>query len=73
LLRDVLVNDPTQFKRADEVEAAWTALTPVLQAWAATPPNDFPNYAAGTWGPKAAEELLTRTGRQWFPPLAAGT
>ena len=70
LLRDVLVNDPTQFKRADEVEAAWIAVMPVLQAWAATPPDDFPNYAAGTWGPKAAEELLARSGRQWFPPLA---
>jgi len=70
LLRDVLVNDSTQFKRADEVEAAWTAVMPVLQAWAATPPDDFPNYAAGTWGPKAAEELLARSGRLWFPPLA---
>lgn len=71
LLRDILVNDPTQFKRADEVDAAWTVVMPVLDAWAALPPDDFPNYAAGTWGPKAADDLLARTGRQWFPPVGA--
>jgi len=70
LLRDVLMNDATQFKRADEVDAAWVAVMPVLQVWSETPPGDFPNYAAGTWGPQAAEELIARTGRQWFPPLA---
>ena len=70
LLHDVLANDPTQFKRADEVDAAWMAVMSVLDAWTATPPDDFPNYAAGTWGPKAADDLLARTGRQWFPPGA---
>jgi glucose-6-phosphate 1-dehydrogenase len=69
LLRDILLNDPTQFKRADEVDAAWTAVMPVLQEWGSTFPGDFPDYPAGSWGPKAADELLARTGREWFPPI----
>lgn len=70
LLRDVLLNDPTQFKRADEVEAAWEAVMPVLRAWEAQAPADFPNYAAGTWGPPDAEALLARKGVQWYPPFS---
>jgi glucose-6-phosphate 1-dehydrogenase len=33
--------------RADQVEAAWQLLMPLLEAWQATSPSDFPNYAAG--------------------------
>ncbi|HWD18001.1 MAG TPA: glucose-6-phosphate dehydrogenase [Verrucomicrobiae bacterium] len=54
LLWDVMQNDPTLFMRADQVEAAWQILMPVLDGWAAHPARHFPNYAAGTWGPKAA-------------------
>jgi glucose-6-phosphate 1-dehydrogenase len=43
-------------------------VTPVLDVWQALPPREFPNYAAGTWGPKAAEELLARDGRAWAEP-----
>jgi len=71
LLRDVLMGDATQFKRADEVEAAWSAVMPILDVWNAEAPVDFPNYAAGSWGPQAADELLARAGRQWCLPLAA--
>ncbi len=67
LLWDVMKNDPTLFMRADQVEAAWHALTPVLTAWAKTTPRDFPNYAAGTWGPRAADKLLAREGHAWRP------
>jgi glucose-6-phosphate 1-dehydrogenase len=67
LLWDVMNNDPTLFMRADQIEAAWQVLMPVLDAWAASPPHDFPNYAAGSSGPKAADELLAREGHAWRP------
>jgi glucose-6-phosphate 1-dehydrogenase len=62
LLYDVLNNDATLFMRADQVEAAWRVLMPVLEAWKASPPSDFPNYAGGTWGPEATQGLLTHHG-----------
>src|SRR5580692_10918579 len=52
-LWDVMKNDATLFMRADQVEAAWQLLMPVLEAWADVEPSDFPNYAAGTWGPES--------------------
>src|SRR5439155_1798371 len=67
LLRDVMVNDATLFMRNDQVEAAWSALMPVLEAWNATPAEDFPNHAAGTDGPEAAKELIERAGHAWSP------
>ncbi len=57
LLWDVMKNDRTLFMRADQVEAAWRLLMPVFEVWAVAPPSDFPNYAAGTWGPEAAQAL----------------
>ena len=65
LLYDVLVGDTTLFHRADMVLAAWRIATPVLDTWSAIRPRAFPNYAAGTWGPPEAEELLARDGRRW--------
>jgi glucose-6-phosphate 1-dehydrogenase len=67
LLWDVMNDDATLFMRADQIEAAWLVLMPVLEAWAESTPRDFPNYAAGTWGPKAADELLARAGHAWRP------
>ena len=60
-------NDPTLFMRAGQVEAAWQLLMPVLEAWAKSDPRDFPNYVAGSWGPKAADALLAREGHAWRP------
>ena len=68
LLRDLMLGDATLFMRSDQVEAAWQLLTPVLDAWAANPAPDFPNYAAGSWGPEAAERLIARDGRTWLTP-----
>jgi glucose-6-phosphate 1-dehydrogenase len=71
LLWDVMKQDATLFMRADQVEAAWQLLMPVLEAWQATAPSDFPNYAAGTWGPENTQELLA-PGHRWPLPTQLG-
>ena len=65
LLHDCMIGDQTLFQRADMVEAGWNIIQPVLDVWKALPPRTFPNYAAGSWGPKEADELLERDGRKW--------
>ncbi|MBZ5595710.1 MAG: glucose-6-phosphate dehydrogenase [Acidobacteriia bacterium] len=65
LLYDCMIGDATLFQRADMVEAGWKIIQPVLDVWKALPPRNFPNYAAGTWGPPEADELMTRDGREW--------
>jgi len=70
LLLDVLQGDATLFMRADQIEAAWSVVTPVLEAWAAKAPVGFPNYPAGSWGPEAADRLLTGDERHWLAPMA---
>jgi glucose-6-phosphate 1-dehydrogenase len=68
LLHDVMIGDTGLFHRADLVEESWRIATPILDVWASLPPRDFPNYDAGTWGPAASHELLTRDGRRWVNP-----
>jgi len=65
LLHDCMIGDQTLFQRADMVEAGWTVVNPILDIWKALPPRNFPNYPAGTWGPKEADDLLERDGRRW--------
>jgi glucose-6-phosphate 1-dehydrogenase len=65
LLYDCMVGDATLFMRADDVEAAWAVVSPILDVWRALTPRAFPNYASGTWGPREADELLERDGRRW--------
>jgi len=65
LIYDCLIGDATLFQRADQVEAAWSLVEPVLTGWANTTPRHFPNYAAGSEGPSAANDLLARDGRSW--------
>jgi glucose-6-phosphate 1-dehydrogenase len=67
LIYDCMIGDATLFQRADNVEAGWRAMQPILDGWAANPPRDFPNYVAGSNGPAAADELLARDGRAWRP------
>ena len=67
LIYDCLVGDATLFQRADTVEAAWRAVQGLLDFWAHNRPDDFPNYAAGSDGPEAADRLLARDGRAWLP------
>jgi glucose-6-phosphate 1-dehydrogenase len=67
LLYDCMIGDPTLFQRADNIEAGWAAVQPILDLWANERPKDFPNYAAGSSGPASADELLSRGGRAWRP------
>jgi glucose-6-phosphate 1-dehydrogenase len=68
LLYDSMIGDSTLFHRADMVEEAWRIATPVVDLWASLPPRDFPNYAAGSWGPAAADALIQQDGRSWWLP-----
>ncbi len=65
LLLDAMLGDGTLFAEREGVEATWALMTPILEAWKANPPKDFPNYEAGTMGPKSADDLLKRDGRSW--------
>jgi len=66
LLHDCMTGDQTLFQRADMVEAGWGVVNPILDIWNAIPPRNFPNYPAGSWGPREAEELMERDGRRWM-------
>jgi glucose-6-phosphate 1-dehydrogenase len=65
LLYDCMLGDATLFQRSDMVETAWHVVAPILDVWEALPPRRFPNYAAGTWGPHDADEMLTKDNRHW--------
>ena len=65
LLYDCMIGDATLFQRADMVEAGWGVVEPILDIWKALPARQFPNYPAGTWGPKEADDLLKKDGRFW--------
>ena len=65
LLEDVIEGNATLFMRADQVEAAWEIIQPVLDTWKLRPPVDFPNYAPGSWGPEDAEALIAKDGYHW--------
>jgi len=65
LILDVLIGDATLFPRNDEVEASWRVIDPLETFWAGTAPH---LYRAGEWGPKEADEMLARDGRQWRRP-----
>ncbi|MCZ2458425.1 MAG: glucose-6-phosphate dehydrogenase [Chitinophagales bacterium] len=71
LLEDVISGNQTLFMRADQVEAAWKVIEPILDVWQKRPPVDFPNYAPGSWGPEDAEGLIAREGHHWvnLPPV----
>jgi glucose-6-phosphate 1-dehydrogenase len=69
LLLDVIRGDATLFMRADQVERAWEAIEPILDAWSSVAPSDFPNYPSGTWGPPSAEALIAQDGRRWLQPI----
>lgn len=65
LIYDCMNGDATLFKRADNIEVGWEIVEPILDVWGALPTREFPNYPAGQWGPKSAEDLIERDGRSW--------
>ena len=65
LVLDAMRGRTTLFARADEVEAAWEVVQPVLDAWETEAPGHFPNYAPGSEGPPAARDIAARSGRTW--------
>ena len=67
LLLDCMLGDPTLFATSNFVELGWSLVTPILEQWKNNPAPDFPNYAAGTWGP-AAEDKLMDYGQSWRNP-----
>ena len=67
LIYDCMIGDATLFQRADNVEAGWRAVQPILDAWASHPSDGVSGYAAGSDGPAAADELMARDGRAWRP------
>ncbi|HEX4045834.1 MAG TPA: glucose-6-phosphate dehydrogenase [Gammaproteobacteria bacterium] len=66
ILYDCMKGDQLLFNHANMVETEWALVQPILDVWGALPPRDFPNYAAGTWGPNEADELLLKDGRKWL-------
>ncbi|HLZ16337.1 MAG TPA: glucose-6-phosphate dehydrogenase [Cyclobacteriaceae bacterium] len=66
LLLDIMIGDQTLFMRADQVEAAWELLMPVITAWQSKKSLNFPNYSADTWGPEIAEALIAQDGFHWL-------
>ncbi len=66
MLYSCMLGDPTLFSRTDLVETAWRIAQPFLDYWSSHAATDFPNYPAGTWGPRSAHELIETDGRSWF-------
>src|ERR1035437_10351528 len=67
LLLDAMIGDPTLFIRSDEVQQAWRIVDPLLDAWQ-RPETPLATYPSGTWGPRQADQLIEREGRQWRTP-----
>jgi len=67
LLLDALEGDATLYTRQDMVEASWRVVEPVLNVWDGTK-FKLPNYEAGSWGPKASDDMLARNGHEWRNP-----
>ncbi|MEP6493971.1 MAG: glucose-6-phosphate dehydrogenase [bacterium] len=69
LLLDVMIGEATLFTRSDEVEAAWRVVDPLISYWESTKPKRMPTYAAGSWGPREAAELIEKDGVEWREPI----
>lgn len=66
LLLDAITGDQTLFMRADQVEAAWELIMPILNYWEKNTNSNYPNYTADSWGPQNAEALIAKDGYHWF-------
>lgn len=68
LILDAMIGDSTLFIRGDETEASWRIITPILEAWQSLGTRGMENYAGGSWGPLAADQLLWKRSHQWRKP-----
>jgi glucose-6-phosphate 1-dehydrogenase len=68
LLLEAMAGDATLFIRRDEVEAAWSVVDSIRKGWEGKPLTNREFYAAGTWGPMAADDLLAQRGHVWRNP-----
>src|SRR5205823_6747571 len=68
LLLDVMIGEATLFTRSDEVDAAWRVIDPLIKYWETHKPKRMPTYAAGSWGPREADELIEKDGMEWREP-----
>jgi glucose-6-phosphate 1-dehydrogenase len=68
LLLDIMIGEATLFTRSDEVEAAWRVVDPLIDYWESQKPKRMPTYAAGSWGPREADELIEKDGVEWREP-----
>ena len=68
LLYECMIGDATLFRHAEMVEASWSVVQPILDSSRAFGPGNCFDYAAGTWGPQAADELIEGDGRHWHNP-----
>jgi glucose-6-phosphate 1-dehydrogenase len=66
LLLDVISGDQTLFMRADQVEAAWEVVMPIIDYWEDNKMTNFPNYPSNSWGPENAEALIAKDGFHWI-------
>src|SRR4029077_5496360 len=66
LFHDVMIGDQTLFSREDWLEQSWRFLDPILKEWAQNKQADLSFYLGGSWGPKEADDLIQRDGRQWL-------
>jgi glucose-6-phosphate 1-dehydrogenase len=65
LICDCILGDSTLFAREDEVLSSWKFITPIIERWQEIQPHDFPNYAAGMWGPHEADVMLQKNMHHW--------
>jgi glucose-6-phosphate 1-dehydrogenase len=68
LIADCIVGDSTLFIRRDEIEESWRIIDSITEAWQKAGAETVYPYAAGTWGPKEADVLIERDGREWDNP-----
>ncbi|HEV2523588.1 MAG TPA: glucose-6-phosphate dehydrogenase, partial [Gammaproteobacteria bacterium] len=66
ILYECMNGDHTLFNKAAMVETEWAVVQSILDVWGTLTPHEFPNYAAGTWGPKEADALLQKDGKEWL-------
>ncbi len=65
LILDCMLSDATLFPHKAGIEASWAYITQILEAWQGESAPPIVEYEAGSWGPDAAEELMTRERRFW--------